>query len=111
VRQLPDPGSDLERLLEPDEAVHHKAEAVEAVVAVTDRRVLIRDGNRIALDVAFGGIRRIQLDVERGRESTFVIVPEQSRHTPQVLTVPDDQLHQVSTIVAAIGLRLDRGRP
>jgi len=98
---------DLEPLLDSDEAVHHRAETVEAVVAVTDRRVLVCHDQRVALDLPFSAIRRIQLDVEGDRESTVVIVPHASRHRPQVLSVPDDQLREIATVVAAIGLRLD----
>jgi len=107
VDRVPASPLDLAPLLDSGEAVHHRAETVEAIVAVTDRRVLVRDDQRVALDVPFSAIRRIQLDVERDRESTVVIVPEASRHRPQVLTVPSEQLHEIARVVAAIGLRLD----
>jgi len=107
VERLPTQPLDLGPLLDSDEAVHHRAETVEAVVAVTERRVLVCHDQRVALDLPFSAIRRIQLDVEGDRESTVVIVPHASRHRPQVLTVPDDQLREIASVVAAIGLRLD----
>ena len=57
----------LAPLLQPGEIVHHQAEALEAIVAVTDRRILVKSDQRVALDLPFDGIRRIQLDVERRR--------------------------------------------
>jgi len=75
VERLPTQPLNLGPLLDSDEAVRHHAETVEAIIAVTDRRVLVRDDQRLALDVPFNAIRRIQLDVEHDRESTVVVVP------------------------------------
>jgi len=76
------------------------------VFALTDRRLLIGSSYRVAIDLPVSAIRRIQLDVERDRPATIVIVPHEPRHEPQVLAVPHDELEHVSRAVWHIGLRL-----
>src|SRR5690242_5215670 len=83
-------------LLQPGEIVHHEAEALEGVVAVTDRRVLIKSDERVTMDLPFEAVRRIQFDVERKRPAALIIVPEAPRHEPQVLSVPPERLHEVA---------------
>jgi hypothetical protein len=96
-------------LLEPGEIVQHHAEAIEAIVAVTDRRILVKSDQRVALDLPFEGIRRIQFDVERRRPATLVIVPDEARHEPQVLSVSAERLHEVAAAIATIGVRFADG--
>ncbi len=63
--------------------------------------------DRVVLDVAFEGLRRIQFDVERRRPATLVIVPENATHEPPVLAVPADRYDQITQALALIGHRLD----
>jgi hypothetical protein len=100
---------ELATLLEPGEMVEHLAEALEALVAVTDRRILVKSGQRVAMDLPFEGVRRIQFDVERRRPAALVIVPEAARYEPQVLSVPTERLHEAAAAIATIGLRLAEG--
>ncbi len=90
----------------PDERVHARAEAIGAQIVVTDRRLVVAAGTRIALDVAFGGLRRIQFDIERDRPATLVIVPDDPHQEPQVLAVPSSRYEEVTTALAAVGHRL-----
>jgi hypothetical protein len=94
------------RLVEPGERVHVVTEASGAHVLVTDRRLAVVAGERVALNVAFPQLRRIQFDIERNRPATLVIVPEEPTHEPQVLAVPPAQYDQVTTMLAAVGHRL-----
>ncbi len=93
-------------VIEPDEHVHARAEANGAHLLVTDRRVIVADGTRIALDVGYRGLRRIQFDIERNRPATLVIVPDDPAHEPQVLAVPRDNYEEVTAALAAVGQRL-----
>jgi len=109
VQQQRDPDVEAIRpILEPDEEVHVGARAAEAVVVVTDRRVVIAAGHHVSLDVPYHGLRRIQFDVERRRPATLVIVPEWPDLAPQVLEVPADHISTISQAMAIVGDRLAR---
>jgi len=94
------------RLLEPDEKLEVAARARDAVLAVTDRRLIVADEERIALEVPFTDIRRIQFDIERTRPATLVIVPENAAHQPQVLAIPPEEYDRAATALALVGRRL-----
>src|SRR5687768_5490411 len=89
-----------------DERIQVRAEAQGAKVLVTDRRLVVAAGERIALDVGYGGLRRIQFDIERDRPATLVIVPHDPAHEPQVLAVPPAQYDEITAALAVIGHRL-----
>jgi hypothetical protein len=92
-------------LLQPGEPVDHHAEVLEGMITVTDRRVIVQDDHRLAFDMPFTGLRRIQLDIERWRPSTVVLVPEEPENPPRVLTVTASQLHDVAA--ALVTCRID----
>ena len=96
----------LHRILHPDEQVHLQADAGEAVLAVTDRRLAIADEHRVMLNTPLDDLRRIQFDIERSRPATLVIVPESPSNPPQVLAVPPDRYDEVGQLLAYIGRRL-----
>jgi len=92
--------------LEPGETVQALARAASASLLVTDRRIAVAEAERIALDVPFEALRRIQFDIERERPATLVIVPEHPSHEPQVIAVPPDRYGEVTRALAMIGERL-----
>ncbi len=92
--------------LEPGETIQVLARAASASVLVTDRRIAVAEDDRLALDVPFDGLRRIQFDIERQRPATLVIVPEHPANEPQVLAVPPEQFEEVTRALALIGARL-----
>ena len=92
-------------MLGPGEEVHAAARATDAVLAVTDRRLLVVAGNHVLLDVPIDHVRRIQFDVEKGRPATFTVVPEQPRHEPQVLAIPFGEIGSASEAVRVVGDR------
>jgi hypothetical protein len=94
------------RLLEPDETVEVIADTPTARVVVTDRRLAVANDERIALDIGFAALRRIQFDIERHRPATLVIVPENPRHEPQVLGVPPESYDEITKALAIVGRRL-----
>jgi hypothetical protein len=96
----------LVRALEPDERVAIRAQAVDAVIAVTDRRMLVATERRLALDVPFERLRRIQFDIERDRPATLVVVPESPEVEPQVLAISAEGYRSVADALVEIGLRL-----
>jgi hypothetical protein len=98
----------IRRFLEPDEQLQITARAIDAFVAVTDRRVAVVDDQRVLIDTPFDGLRRIQFDIERDRPATLVVVPESSRQVPQVLAIPPEEFDAVTQALAIVGRRLLR---
>jgi hypothetical protein len=96
-------------VLAPDEIVHAEAEARDARLLVTDRRVVVAADGRTALALPIEELRRIQFDVEKTRPATLVIVPEAPGHEPQVLAIPHGQIRAVTEALALIGERLSGG--
>jgi hypothetical protein len=94
------------KLVDPGETVHAVAEAADEHLLLTDRRLLVASGERVALDVPVSGLRRIQFDIERNRPATLVIVPMDPTHDPQVLAVPRKHYDEVTAALAEIGRRL-----
>jgi hypothetical protein len=94
------------RLLEPGEQVEVMTETTTAKLIVTDRRLAIATSDRVALDVAYADVRRIQFDIERKRPATLVIVPEHPSDEPQVLGVPPERYDDVTRALAIVGRRL-----
>ncbi|HEY5487182.1 MAG TPA: hypothetical protein VIK06_05990 [Candidatus Limnocylindrales bacterium] len=96
----------LVQVLEPDEEVHAAARAADAVLAVSDRRLLVAAGERLALSLPIAELRRVQFDIEKGRPATLVIVPEAATVEPQVLAIPAEQLEAAAQALALVGKRL-----
>jgi hypothetical protein len=96
----------LVQFLEPDEEVQAVARAADAVLAVSDRRLLVAAGERLALSLPIAELRRVQFDIEKGRPATLVIVPEAATVEPQVLAIPAEQLEAAAQALALVGERL-----
>ena len=94
------------RLVEPGEMVQVVTEAADAHLLLTDRRLAVALGERIALDVPLPSLRRIQFDIERRRPATLVIVPEDAAHEPQVISVPPSRYNEITAALAEIGHRI-----
>jgi hypothetical protein len=101
-----DPEHPALRLIQPGESLHLVAKTAGADLVLTDRRLAVAAGERVALDIAFEGLRRVQFDIERDRPATLVIVPEHPAQEPQVLVVPPDRYDEVTQAIAAIGHRI-----
>jgi hypothetical protein len=71
----------------------------DATLAI-GRLVLTEQG--VALDAAFGRLRRIQFDIERERPATRVIVPDDRGDDAQVLSIPTPEVPRVTEAVAII---------
>jgi hypothetical protein len=101
-----EPDATLRQVLHPREQVRWRAVATDAVLAVTDRRLIVAAPTRVALAIPFEGVRRIQFDIERNRPATLVVVPELGHHEPQVLAIPPEQYHAAAEALVALGLAL-----
>jgi hypothetical protein len=93
------------RILEPDERIDIEASAGDALVVVTDRRLAVATAERLMLDVPIEGLRRIQLDIERQRPATLVIVPEKREYDPQVLPIEPSGYEAIARALVEVGLR------
>jgi hypothetical protein len=102
---------DIRRWLDPDERLEAAARARDVALAVSDRRLVIVERDRLALDVPFERIRRVQFDIERDRPATLVIVPEHPEDEPQVLPIPKEEYRAVADALVAIGVKLFQTRP
>jgi hypothetical protein len=92
--------------LEPGERVRVQARSTDAILAVTDRRLVVASPHRIALAVPIAGLRRIQFDIERHRPATLVIVPEHASYEAQVLSIPPEHYADAAEALVAIGHEL-----
>ena len=63
--------------------------------------------DKTVLDIRFEEVRRIQFDIERGRDATLVIVPEHINNWPRVVSVPVRHLRETSAVLARIGERIN----
>jgi hypothetical protein len=93
-------------IVEPGEIVEQVTETLDAQLVVTDRRIRVASGDRVALDVPFPGVRRIQFDIERRRPATLVIVPDDPQREPQVLAIPRARYEEVTGMLARVGHRI-----
>jgi hypothetical protein len=111
-RREPDDGVEPYVLaaLEPDETLRARARARDAVIAVSDRRLIVAARERVALRIGFDELRRIQFDIERDRPATMVIVPEEAHYEPQVLAIPPEEFRATAEALTLIGLQLARIR-
>lgn len=94
-------------ILQPGEVLETHATAQDALIAVTSHRLIVTEGRRTVLDIPFSNVRRIQFDVERGRDATLVIVPEHVSNEPPVVGVPIPKLRETAHVLAVIGERLN----
>jgi len=70
---------------------------------LTDRRLIVVTGRRVALSVAIAALRRIVFDIERARPATLVIVPEDLGSEPQVLAIPVGEYGHAAEVLALLG--------
>jgi len=106
----PQPNDDIEpyvlEVLEPNETLRAHARARDAIIAVSDRRLIVAARERVSLSIGFHELRRIQFDIERDRPATMVIVPEEAHYEPQVLAIPPQEFRATAEALALIGLQL-----
>ena len=106
MQDFQDPDHPALRVLESDETLHAIAPAVNADVVVTDRRIAVMSGKRVALNISYEGLRRVQFDIERQRPATLVLVPDEATAEPQVLAIPVGGYAVVSQALAVVGTKL-----
>ena len=81
---------------------------LEGIVRLTAGGVEVVAPHGTLLEVSYSGLRRIQLDIEQDRPATFVLVPHNANHRPQVLSIPADEYGAAGKAIAIIGQRLAR---
>jgi hypothetical protein len=78
-----------------------------SAIAVTRERLIVVEGDKPVLDIPFDELRRIQFDIERGRDATLVIVPEHISNWPRIVSVPVRHLRDTAVVLARIGERIN----
>ncbi len=96
----------IQALLEPGERLAHSAQAVDAVVALTDRRLAVIEAERVSLVVDIEHVRRVQFDIEKERPATLSIVPEHPLDPPQSLGIAPEHYDEVAVLLVVLGKRL-----
>jgi hypothetical protein len=99
----------LPHVLRAGEVVESHAVANGSAIAVTRERLVVAEGDKAVLDIPFGEVRRIQFDIERGRDATLVIVPEHINNWPRIVSVPVPRLREAALVLARIGERINEG--
>jgi hypothetical protein len=94
--------------LEPGETVRTQTRGANALLALTEQRLLVAEGQRLALSLGFEELRRIEFDVERNRPATLIIVPDKPSAEPVALSIPPEEIPAASKAIAVIGRRLAR---
>jgi hypothetical protein len=109
VNTLSDPTRSfpLPRILQPGEVLEGHAVVNDSVIAITNERLVVAQGDDQVLDIPFSELRRIQFDIERDRDATMVIVPEHISNWPRIVTVPVAQLKETAGVLARIGERIN----
>ena len=97
----------LPHILHPGEVVETQAIVEGSAIAVTKERLILAEGNKTVLDIQFDELRRIQFDIERGRDATLVIVPEHISNWPRIVSVPVAHLRETAAVLARIGERIN----
>ena len=101
------PSFPLPHVLQPGEVVERQAHADGFVIAVTPQRIVVTDESRLVMDMGFDELRRIQFDLERGRDATLVIVPEHFNNEPRVFSVPLRNIPETAMTLGLIGQRMN----
>ena len=97
----------LPHVLHPGEVVETQAIVEGSAIAITQERLIVAEADKTVLDIRFEEVRRIQFDIERGRDATLVIVPEHINNWPRVVSVPVRHLRETSAVLARIGERIN----
>lgn len=109
-----DSAASVRHLLEAAETIRAVTRARDAVLALTDRRLIVAANDRVTLDIPIDGVRRVQFDIERARPATLVIVPKHPAAEPQVLAIPPEEYRRAASVLATLGeqlAELDWGGP
>ena len=80
------------------------------LVVLTDDLLRVGSGDNVHLDVPIGDIRRIQVDVERDRPATLVIVPDAAWRESQVIMVEPENYEGVAHVIAVLGVMMAKLR-
>jgi hypothetical protein len=99
----------LPHILRPGEIIESQAQANGAIIAVTGQRLVVAEGDKTVLDIPFSEVRRVQFDIERGRDATLVIVPEHITNWPRIVSVPVPNLKETALVLARIGEGINEG--
>jgi len=97
----------LPHVLRPGEVVEGHVVAGASVIAITRDRLVVAEGDVPVMDIPFSDLRRIQFDIERGRDATMVIVPESPKNWPRLVSVPVPNLRESAAVFARIGERVN----
>ena len=99
----------LPHILRPGEVVETQAVVEGSAILVTRERLIVVEGDKTVLDIPFDELRRVQFDIERGRDATLVIVPEHISNWPRIVSVPIPNLRETALVLARVGERVNEG--
>ncbi len=88
------------------EEIQVRAQALDATIVVTNRRLIVAAEERLMLDIPFERLRRIEFDIEKSRPAALVVVPEWPGDRSQILWIEPSQYPQVAQMLSVVGARL-----
>ncbi|MFL5674187.1 MAG: hypothetical protein ACJ779_04225 [Chloroflexota bacterium] len=97
---------EIRSLLDPGEEIEQEVSFGGRTLAVTSHRLALFEADRIALAIPIERVWRIQLDIERARPGSLVIVPDEVIDHPEVLTFGVEDVEEVSDLLVSVGRRL-----
>ena len=75
-------------------------------LAITSNRLALLEEGRLTLAIPIADLQRIELDIDRNRSGTLIIVPDESIDRPRALTFGRDGFEPVGIVLVALGRRL-----
>ena len=97
--------------LGPDEVVRGAVDGTDGRLILTDRRVLVTENGRIALDVPIGDVRLVEFDVAQDRPAKVIIVPTSPRDAQSELDIDPQQYHEVASVLQQLGPKIQGPKP
>jgi hypothetical protein len=94
-------------VLDVGETIEAQAEAQDARLIVTDRRLVVVRGPVVVVDLRFPKLRRVEFDVEHDREPIVIVVPEDPGEKSHSLALDPEQYDEIARVVGVVAVRIE----
>ena len=94
-------------VLDVGETIEAQAEAQDARLIVTDRRLVVVRGPTVVVDLQFPKLRRVEFDVEHDREPIVIVVPEDPAEKSHSLALHPEQYDEIARVVGVVAVRIE----
>ena len=94
-------------VLDVGETIEAQAEAQDARLIVTDRRLVVVRGPTVVVDLRFPKLRRVEFDVEHDRQPIVIVVPDDPADEPHSLALDPEQYDEIARVLRVVGVRIE----